>query len=242
MTEKQKIPWNRVSVEAVAIVASILLAFSIDAWWDEQLERSDELQELARLQIELDTNINRIDQFPIIKQASDAGLEILGQIVNAQSNGLQSVEVSTEKLFLLSIAPTFEADAPVLDGLVRSGRLEIVIDPRVIAALASWERRMRDYSEVALLARRNVDTLLVPALVKRGDVAFALIGSETFDVLHSIEFLSDAPPVVTIDIDREIKGLIAQKVENTGRAIHLLQLARMAAEEALVAIQAARSS
>ena len=35
MTETQKIPWKRISVEAAASVASILLAFAIDAWWEE---------------------------------------------------------------------------------------------------------------------------------------------------------------------------------------------------------------
>ena len=36
MNRVQNIPWKRISVEAVAIVASILLAFSIDAWWEER--------------------------------------------------------------------------------------------------------------------------------------------------------------------------------------------------------------
>ena len=36
MTETQNIPWKRLSVEAAAIVASILLAFTIDAWWGDR--------------------------------------------------------------------------------------------------------------------------------------------------------------------------------------------------------------
>jgi hypothetical protein len=32
MSESRKIAWKRLSVEAAAIVASILLAFVIDAW------------------------------------------------------------------------------------------------------------------------------------------------------------------------------------------------------------------
>ncbi len=34
MTETTKIEWNRIAIEAIAIVGSILLAFSIEAWWD----------------------------------------------------------------------------------------------------------------------------------------------------------------------------------------------------------------
>ena len=40
-----KIPWKRISVEAAAIVASILLAFAIDAWWAELAEDRDEHEE-----------------------------------------------------------------------------------------------------------------------------------------------------------------------------------------------------
>ncbi len=126
-----------------------------------------------------------------------------------------------------------------MDGLVRSGRLEIVRDSQVVAALASWDRSLRDYLEVAQIARRNTDTLLVPALVKRGDVALALIGRST---LRANEAKTDAPPVATIAIDDEIKGLIAHKVESVGHARQLLNRAREAAEEAVAAIQVARSN
>ena len=40
MTGPQFIPWKRTTVEAAAIVASILLAFAIDAWWEERESRS----------------------------------------------------------------------------------------------------------------------------------------------------------------------------------------------------------
>lgn len=41
MNEPQKVQWTRLSTEAVAIVASILFAFAIDAWWDEEQEREN---------------------------------------------------------------------------------------------------------------------------------------------------------------------------------------------------------
>jgi hypothetical protein len=33
------IDWKRISAEAAAVVVSILIAFSIDAWWQERSER-----------------------------------------------------------------------------------------------------------------------------------------------------------------------------------------------------------
>jgi len=37
-----RIPWRRIGVEAVVVVASILLALAGDAWWDGVQERTEE--------------------------------------------------------------------------------------------------------------------------------------------------------------------------------------------------------
>ena len=46
------IPWLRVAIEGLVIVSSILLAFGIDAWWDERQEHREEQQILQDLQEE----------------------------------------------------------------------------------------------------------------------------------------------------------------------------------------------
>ncbi len=46
---KAQIPWLRVFVEGVVIVGSILLAFGIQAWWDEREERVAEAEYLTAL-------------------------------------------------------------------------------------------------------------------------------------------------------------------------------------------------
>jgi hypothetical protein len=46
MSRADKIPWKRLSVEALAIVGSILLAFAIDAWWEDLARSSDEVESL----------------------------------------------------------------------------------------------------------------------------------------------------------------------------------------------------
>jgi len=49
MPEKLTIPWGRLSVEAAAIVTSILLAFAIQAWWEERNEADLEQRILSAL-------------------------------------------------------------------------------------------------------------------------------------------------------------------------------------------------
>ena len=36
------IPWARFGVEAILIIASILAAFAIEAWWDSRSDRNEE--------------------------------------------------------------------------------------------------------------------------------------------------------------------------------------------------------
>ncbi len=53
MAKRIEIHWPRILAEGAAIVVSILLAFWIQAWWDERQDRSDELVILAALVEEL---------------------------------------------------------------------------------------------------------------------------------------------------------------------------------------------
>ncbi len=50
---KTQIPWLRVFVEGVVIVGSILLAFGLQAWWDERDERRAERIYLEQLRADL---------------------------------------------------------------------------------------------------------------------------------------------------------------------------------------------
>ena len=49
MSEDQKTDWKRLTLEAAAIVTSILLAFAIDAWWGELQERQFEEETIQGL-------------------------------------------------------------------------------------------------------------------------------------------------------------------------------------------------
>jgi hypothetical protein len=53
MNQTQEIPWRRIAVEGAAIVISILLAFSIDAWWDTKQRQNDEVRSMSALLTDL---------------------------------------------------------------------------------------------------------------------------------------------------------------------------------------------
>ena len=240
MTETQKIPWKRLAVEAAAIVASILLAFAIDAWWEERLERNDEREQLARLRVEFTENIRLIDRRTFESIILDACKEFFDLIETAQSRGDTAIDVPARMIVRILTAPTFDAHTPILNGLIRSGRLEIIEDQRILAPIAEWDRLLRDYTSFAERARRSVDLHLLPALTLRGDVGPQLMIPTTFSNR------SEPPPYrddkVTIRIDEEIKGFVAARWRNGSSAVNRLEAARKAAEVVVAAIDATQAN
>ena len=72
------IEWNRLLVEGLVIVTSILLAFAIDAWWDNRLEQQAEKRQLLSILAELETNAEIIqEKRDTLAIAEEAAREIL---------------------------------------------------------------------------------------------------------------------------------------------------------------------
>ena len=95
MAERRNIPWQTVVVEALAIVVSILLAFSIDAWWTERKERDIEHAALLELRSDL---VESRDQLANVLRSLESARE---QFFHFQSS---TPEELVEKLVPLEIA------------------------------------------------------------------------------------------------------------------------------------------
>jgi hypothetical protein len=240
MNVSQDIPWKRLSVEAAAIVASILLAFAIDAWWEERLERKEEAEQLVRLHAEFAVNVERLGQYQVRLLGGQQATQEVYELIQAARNSDQTnVEFSSLLLRKMIDAPTFEAHSPVLDGLIRTGRQVMLEDRQVIASLATWESQIRNYSELAQRTRQNMDLHLVPALSVRGDFGPALM--HRFSSANPDEVDLDPTHVTRLEIDDELKMLVAYRYENGKKAFENLGRCKEAAEIVIEAIEAAQA-
>ncbi len=61
MANTNNIQWKRISAEGAAIVVSILLAFTIEAWWEKYQDRSEEQGILLGLKSEFEQNLGLIE-------------------------------------------------------------------------------------------------------------------------------------------------------------------------------------
>ena len=129
----RNISWPRILAEGTVIVVSILLAFGIQAWWEERKDRVDEAELLTRLKTEFTNNLARIDARSSYRLMLGRNKEMFELASSAPEPGGAVVLVPALTIRVIAMAPTYEAETPVLDGLVRSGRME-VIESREIRA------------------------------------------------------------------------------------------------------------
>ena len=77
MKDDNAIAWRRVTLEGAVIVISILLAFAIDAWWEERNAREAELEQLVRVTQELEANTEWLQRKLAVIVTSIEGTEEL---------------------------------------------------------------------------------------------------------------------------------------------------------------------
>ena len=155
MNVAQTIQWKRLIVEAAAIVGSILLAFAIDAWWDD---RSDNVRLAGAIQ-------------NIADEVGDAREEIVNAVERNtfRTDGIRRfLSLHPDELLILpddsilsfkgvfSTPSPFDSSGYALQGLLAGGNLEIVADNELRSALIAWAQFPneieRDYAEALQLS------------------------------------------------------------------------------------------
>jgi hypothetical protein len=126
MAESQVVPWKRVTVEAVAIVGSILLAFAIDAWWVDRQRLIEERSVLLSLYPEAQELVRLVDR---TNTYIDALRDANRRTYNASASSNTKISDTEIDQFLIAIGWHIEpsiANAPVLESLVKGGGLEVI--------------------------------------------------------------------------------------------------------------------
>ena len=139
MSTARRIPWSRVLVEGVVIVGSILLAFAIQAWWDDQNEQDavetglsvvvlEVEEELVELEDAIVTNLSRVSLFEEFLSLTPAELRALSE---------DSLDIISASF----LPPrTIDGGGSALSSLLAGGSLSLIPDPKVRYALVEWGR------------------------------------------------------------------------------------------------------
>jgi len=140
MSENQssRIPFGRILIEGAAIVVSILLAFAIDAAWQESQERGEEHRLLVALLDEFEGNRSMLEDgrrhHSAVEQTEIELLELAAQPVPDIT--LDSLDILISEINWWWAPTKFSTGA--LNSVVLGGKLQLIKNEVLRRELAGW--------------------------------------------------------------------------------------------------------
>lgn len=160
--------WLRITAEGAVIVASILLAFAIDAWWDRQQDREDEREALAVLVEELDSVIEQMTEFRRFAEDKSRAAIDLRAILNAPVPIERRDDVNDLMMRNL-LRRTVSLPRSGYTDLVSTGAMRVISDQELRARILQvYERAERVERIIEKNTALSTDRLLMDALIGSG--------------------------------------------------------------------------
>jgi hypothetical protein len=133
--------------EVALIVVGILIAFALDAAWDNRSRRIAESALLSSLRSETEHNLRELAQEDASRAiALDAARELFaraGPIAQPEPY----VELEAQLLQIAEGANTYEARTGTINSIVQAGKLDLIRSDSLRMAIASWQEQLRDVRE-----------------------------------------------------------------------------------------------
>jgi len=166
MNELQQIPWRRLTAEASAIVLSILLAFAIDAWWDDRRERQAELILFERLQAdfrEIESMLRVVEEDHAFTQR--ACIRLLELKVGDTVPATPEFDAMVAKVFLAS--RTFNPGTGAVQAFLGSDAAQHIRNQRLADRLLKWSGLVEELQEEEASLQKGVSERWSPYLGSR---------------------------------------------------------------------------
>ena len=164
------------AIEALVIVGSILLAFAIDAWWDER--EQTERREAVLGSLRSDIALARADMDRVLP-LSVRSLNGLAELQRLSDEGPIPEALWPKADTLLAYgfgAGSFDPPMGTIDALISSGELQLLQDPELTAELTALPGRLVDLNREAVGAR-DIALAMLAAMQEDGigfDLGFVL--------------------------------------------------------------------
>lgn len=135
------------------VVASILIAFALDAWWAERQLEQEIAEDLAIVEYELAENIRLVQlTIDIMKEVIAANNTIIAALEAEPDSAI--IEVPDNTVFWGFFSnPTFDPSLGGTDAWIAAGRLAGIDSPQLRQRLASVRGKVTDVREEQLVAR-----------------------------------------------------------------------------------------
>ena len=161
--------FSKLATEGILIVASILIAFAIDAWWEDRQDRHEEQRLLEALKAEFSTNIKIIT--PHIEGHRTSNLyakELSDLLGKTQTDG--SVNVRAAELGQVINHGSTDPQTGVIDAILQSGELRYITNPEIRERLAGWPSLIVDARENEDMLQMQWEARLLEAMSEVADL------------------------------------------------------------------------
>lgn len=217
MKNNWQIPWRRTMVESVAIILSILLAFSIDAGWDAFKERNQEEAFLVALRSDFVETRTRV------KESTDRHMRYIDaarQLLGFHGGDTPDIEPEALEQLLTDVFFSFTTlylPSGSRDALFASGDIEIIKNEELRAMLAAWPSVVADAAEDDVFISNDVMTNLAPYLQSK-------VRSRNVMRLSNTEAAKNIPRIESVNYDALLKdpmfeNLVVFRIANETFAI-----------------------
>ena len=163
---------KRLAWEGLVVVASILVAFALDAWWDARGASADLRRELISVQSELAANRTAIAERVRDHRLAMSSIE---EVIRLVEQGSANSTISDSLLYRAFVhSPTSDPSTGGLDALISSGRLALLQDASLKSFLAGFRNRVEDVREDELGSRHVGHNVILPLIRSEPGIAEVL--------------------------------------------------------------------
>ena len=148
MNKLAQLDWRSALLDGIAVLLGILLAFSIDAWWDLRGQREQARAYLAAIETELVSNRDAIvEELDIIRDWVLQSEGFLNEVVGPDAS--PTYDQIREMVWMTGPNRTTPLARAAIDDLVSSGGFQVIDAPDLRRALADYVRALdNDASEL----------------------------------------------------------------------------------------------
>ncbi len=214
---RDRMAWSRIGVEAAAIVGSILLAFSIQAWWDGRAEAELRRVTLEGLLADFEAADPTVTALLGSHRKSLSGNEALIVALRAGGGASSSVRVSDTLLLAALGTPTYNPPRASVELALATGRLMELEDEPIRRLLAQWLQDLDDTAEDELHATQIVGARIAPLLASVEGIDEVLPHAEAWTFGGMPDALAQSSHFV--QSSDQLIGLLAVRTSHTRLAI-----------------------
>lgn len=162
----------KLALEGTVVVVSILIAFALDAWWNDRQLQQETAEDLAIVQFELIENIRLIRvTTDIIDQVLAANNVLISKLLTQSDSSVIDIDDTTVWWAIFN-NPTLDLSFGATDAWIADGRLGALSSPKLRQRLASVRGKLGDVVEEQHIAREISVRDMYPLIQDEiGDIA-----------------------------------------------------------------------